>query len=65
MTAGNCTDTCGTRCASCDERMCNSYGPHPAPCGTHCEDHDRGCVECAVIRAELAMTADDDYRKGA
>lgn len=65
MSANCSAETCGNRCSDCDERMCDSYGPHPGLCLTHCEDHEPGCLECALIAAERQADLDHDYAKEA
>lgn len=61
-------ETCGIRCAVCQERMCLWFGPEPAvnTCAAHddecqsCNDDSR-CPECKVermrTRAEAAWEA--------
>lgn len=52
-------ESCGDRCDICDERMCSTFGPEPAPtCPAHqeCVDchTDNRCQECAAARREGA-----------
>ena len=48
-------ETCGTRCDTCNERMCTWYGPEPAiTCAGHdyCTDCDQtnNCIWCKDAR---------------
>ena len=56
-----CTD-CGDRCDICDERMCSTFGPEPAPtCPAHqeCVDchTDNRCRECAAAYQRVPTDA--------
>ena len=46
-------DRCGTRCDTCDERMCSVNGPEPRPCGVTCADCRCECTKCLQQREDM------------
>lgn len=49
----NVDDRCGTRCWTCDERMCALDGPEPRACGVTCTTCACDCTACLRARDEL------------
>lgn len=46
-------ETCGTRCAECNDRMCSFFGPEPRPCSDVCADCPCECRACLDQRQDM------------
>lgn len=59
-------DTCGKRCESCEDRICNTTGPSlGGRCSLHvlcdvCASDGTDCLECADDIARRAADLEDD-----
>lgn len=46
-------DRCGSRCDTCDDRMCAIWGPEPRACGVTCCDCPCDCSRCLEARDDM------------
>jgi hypothetical protein len=46
-------EACGVRCDTCDDRMCEQWGPEPRACGTTCVDCPCDCTTCRHVREDM------------
>ena len=46
-------DRCGTRCWTCDDRMCAIDGPEPRACGVTCVECRCDCTACQRTKDDL------------